>query len=355
MSNKKFSLCTCSFFVGVAVLMAYSFAGAEVNDKIQAVSTTLAKLEAESWALAQAMNESVQTEPARAANETSAPVQSDAAGYSKRLNEVIVETKGEEGVTVDSYFRYVPSTTYKAQPGKMSVMDSALEIDYDFKGPKGMPIELSMDSRYISLGEKEETEVTLPAKLTSMEYSVQGTLPFFNFENTYLRAKVGAAYYSDDWNHNLSTLRVPSQLFLINQFSDKLTLIAGVGALPGYEDFPVFPIAGFIYRPNDKLLVNIVPARPTIEYSLTDALTVFMEGDWSCREHTVDKDGYKSAVLAYNETHVGAGIRFAINDNIETSHSTGYMFNRYLKYRDSLGKVNLKNSLFTEIRVGMSI
>jgi hypothetical protein len=49
--------------------------------------------------------------------------------------------------------------------------------------------------------------------------------------------------------------------------------------------------------------------------------------------------------------HLGGGLKYSLNKFIDTSLSVGGMFNRTLKYRDSLGKVNIQNCLYTEFRV----
>jgi len=61
-------------------------------------------------------------------------------------------------------------------------------------------------------------------------------------------------------------------------------------------------------------------------------------------------------VLEYNEMHLGTGVKYQVNKYIQSSISAGYIFNRSIKYReDNLGKVSLKDGLYTELRVNISI
>jgi len=61
-------------------------------------------------------------------------------------------------------------------------------------------------------------------------------------------------------------------------------------------------------------------------------------------------------VLEYNEMHLGTGVKYQVNKNIQSSISGGFIFNRSIKYKDDdLGKVSLKNGLYTELRVNISI
>jgi hypothetical protein len=124
--------------------------------------------------------------------------------------------------------------------------------------------------------------------------------------------------------------------------------------MPGYEE-QLAPIAGVIYKPNDKLTFNLVPTRPTITYALNDKVTLFGEGGLSGGEFKITKDDLKGLTLAYNEIHMGGGIQYKINKFIQSSLSVGGMFDRSLKYRDSLGKVTIKDGLYTEFRVEINM
>jgi hypothetical protein len=186
-----------------------------------------------------------------------------------------------------------------------------------------------------------------------MGFGAQVTMPFLNLNNTYVRLKAEPTFNSDDWNVRSKSLHIASQAFLIYQPVEQWIFVLGIGVNPGYED-TFYPIGGFIYKPNDKLLFNIIPASPTVVYNLSDNLSVFLEGGLSGGEYKVYKDGYKSATLQYNEFHGGAGIKLKVNEYIEASLTGGRTFNRYLQYRDSLGKVGLKNDYYSEFRVEIS-
>lgn len=318
------------FVAIIMLLFSYSVLRAELEAKAKEAEKT------------QAMNEAL--------NKTEAQKQPN-QGFRQKLKEIITE---EEVVhEMDSYVRYMPSRSLKDQPGEVSIIDSESEYSYAFKAFGKLPIELSVNSEYVDIGASDAVPVSLPAHLTGVGFGAQATTPFF-FDKTYLRLKIMPSFYSQNWNFKSSSFRIPAQLFLIYQPNEKWTFIAGVAAYPGFET-PILPIGGFIYKANDKLTFNIIPARPTISYSINDRITVFAEGGFSGGEYRVTKDGYKGAVLSYNEIHCGGGVEFTLNKYIDLSISSGYMFNRYLKYRDSLGKVNLKNDLYSELRVEVGI
>lgn len=252
----------------------------------------------------------------------------------------------------DSYFRYVPSRAAESQSGKIEIMEADSEYSYEFKAFEKLPVKLSLDNKYIGI--ENTTPVELPAHLSGLTTDIETTFPFFSQTNTYIRVGVSPSFYDATWDFEASSFRIPSRAYLIYKPSETWTYIAGVAVYPDFEN-EVYPVLGFIYKPNDKLTFNIVPKRPNISYILNEKITLFAEGGNSFGEYEVDKDNLKNVVLRYKEMHLGAGLKYKFNKATQASLSAGGMFNRSLKYRDSLGKVNLKDSCYAEFRLEVRI
>lgn len=274
------------------------------------------------------------------------------AGLRQKLGTMVTEE--EFTYEMDSYVRYMPARSLKAQPGEISIIDSESEYSHSFKLFDKLPIELSAVSRYISIDSKKNLPLFLPNKLTGVSFGGQVTLPFFTLDNTYLRFKVMPSFFSDNWDFKGESFRIPSYALAIYMPNDQWIFALGVAVYPRFEN-QVFPIGGVTYKPNDKLIFELMPPRPNITYALNDYISVFTEGGFSYDEFRVGKDGYRNAILSYNEAHVGGGLKFTANKNIEAYLSTGYMFDRRLQYRDSLGKASIKSDIYTELRVEMKI
>lgn len=272
--------------------------------------------------------------------------------YRQKLGQVIEVKKEELPCELDSYVRYMPSQQARAQSGKVAVTDSASEFSYDVKIFGKLPVELAVGSRYIGIN--NTTDIKFPARLTQLSVGAETVLPFF-FNKTYFVLGFAPSFYSDNWNLNSSSFRIPQRYFLIYQPDQKWTFICGVGVYPDFKDV-VIPILGFIYKPDSRLTFNIVPNKPEITYDLSDKLTLFFEGEISEDEFEVDKDNLKNVVLEYNEMHLGAGVKYRVNKYIQSSISAGCVFNRSIKYRhEELGKAGIKNGLYTELRLDISI
>ena len=256
------------------------------------------------------------------------------------------------GQEVEAYFRFMPSSEAKAQPGKLEIIDAGSKYSYELKAFEKVPVKLSLDTRYIGI--ENTTAVELPAHLVGLATDIETTLPFFNIDKTYLRLGVSPSFYSDDWDFSSSSFRIPQRCLLIYIPNERWTFLAGLGVYPDYE-FTVLPLFGFIYKPNSKLTFHMAPDKPNISYILNERVTLFAEATGSYNEFEVDKDNLKNVGLHYIELHTAAGLNYKINKFIRCSIQAGASFARSLKYRDSLGKVNLENGLFSELRVEIKI
>lgn len=273
--------------------------------------------------------------------------------YRGEVEELITEAPEEEAApfNMDSLVRYIPSRGVSAMPGTITVSVAESEANYQFKVFGRLPVELSLYTEYTAI--KNTTQVELPAYLTGLSAGIETTLPFFRFDRTYLRLKASPSYYGDDWSLRSSAFRIPAQTFLIYQMDDKWTFVAGVAVYPDYEN-TVWPILGVIYKPNERLSFNFVPERPNINYKVNEQLSLFAElGVITTSEYEVTKDDLKNVVLRYNESRAGAGAKYKFNKYVESSLSVGGVFNRSLKYRDSYGKVVIKDGFYSEFRVNV--
>lgn len=251
---------------------------------------------------------------------------------------------------MEASVRYESRSGVRAQQGSIEIIKSDYLYKYDFKAFDKLPVELSLYNRYTGI-DNTVSNIRLPAHLIELSTGIETTLPFFKFNNTYFRVSVEPSFYSDTWDFPASSFRIPSYYYVIYRPNPKWTFLYGVYVLPDTQD-PVLPVLGFIYKPNDRLTFYIAPRRPNIEYALSDKISIFGEGSFAVNnEYEVKFDDTRTAVLGYYETYVGAGIKYKPNRFIQTSLSVGGNFRRRLKYQDSLGKVNIKDGLYTEFRI----
>lgn len=276
--------------------------------------------------------------------------------FRQRLGSLVTseEEKEEQFPSeAQSFIRYIPTRSVNAMSGSVGIIESEAEYNYEFKAFGKIPIQFGIGTEYIGI-QNSLTEVELPANLTGLSTGVRVILPFLKFSNTYLATELRPSFYSTDWIFRTSSFRMPIHSFAIYKPSDKFMCILGIGIYPDYED-NVVPIAGFVYKPNERLSFNIMPTRPTITYALNDKIDLFAALDMVGSEFEVIRDKRKKVILKYDETCLGGGAIYKLNRFIQASVSTGGVLGRRLEYRDSVGKVAIKNNFYTEFRLEMAM
>ena len=273
--------------------------------------------------------------------------------YRQELRKPIVEKEEYSPQELDSFVRYVGPRGTSSQSGKVGVVDSAAEYSYEIKAFGKIPVQFAVASRYVGID--NSTAVKLPAHLTSAGFGIETTLPFFSFDKTYFTIGLAPSFFSDNWDFRTQSFELMQRYFLIYQPNEKWVFVCGANYYPHFRP-QVSPILGFIYKPNNRLTFSILPESPEISYLLNDKLTVFIQGDSTNNEYRVTKDNVKDVVLNYNETHLGAGLRYKWNKHVTGSLAVGGVLNRSIEYRqDSLGKVVIDDGFYTEFRLVMAM
>jgi hypothetical protein len=261
---------------------------------------------------------------------------------------------------IDSYLRYIPSRSSATQSGKIRITQSGIEYSYDFKAFGELPVELSLNPEYININ--NSTPVKLPTFLTKLSAGFNATAPLFDIKGTYFYMELNPSFYGDNWDFGPSNFYFESRYTIIYQPNERLSLVAGLDVNPVhrypflsvFNTYPVSPVLGFIYKPNDKLMFNILPDTPNISYTLTDRVTLFIQENDSLERYYVTKDNAETK-LNYSQLYLSAGLKFKINKFIETSLAMGNSFRQILKYTDTAGKVTTRNGLFAEFRIEVKI
>jgi len=305
---------------------------------------TASKAEALNQALAQAETKTKSENEAQ-----KLPIDDDDSFRQKLGSRITTEKEDEFPSELDTLIRFMPSRGAKSQSGSVGLVISEAEYNYQLKTLSNCPVQLGVGTQYIGIN--NSTSVALPAHLTTVSFGGNVTFPFFNLDKTYFRIEAAPTFYSDNWNINSKTFRIPINTFAIYQPNDMWTFILGMHFFPsGVLNSKISPIAGLIYKPNDNLIFNLVPPKPNILYMVNKKFGVFGEFGMTDEQFLVTKDGQKNLVLLYNENRLGTGVLYKFNKFMESTFSVGAVFNGYMKYKESLGKVVLKNGVYTEFR-----
>jgi hypothetical protein len=256
-----------------------------------------------------------------------------------------------EGALFETVARYMPDTDAEGLGGSVGITEAQAEYRYTAKVGGVLPVTYGIANSYVSI--ENSSPVELPSRLVALKTDIETTFPFLSLPDTYLRVGVGPSFFGDSWSFSTSDFRLLSRAVLIHKPNEAWVFVAGLAFYPDYET-EVFPVFGFIYTPSDKLSVNITPRAPKVSYVVDDQTTIFLEAGSSGAEYEVRKGDLKSAVLKYTNVRVGTGVTYRLSQTLCASFSCGGVFNRTFKYRDSLGKVNLKDGAYIEARLSAS-
>jgi hypothetical protein len=262
-----------------------------------------------------------------------------------------LELEDELPGNLETSLKFMPSCGVNSQSGKVELIEESTDFSYDFKIADKLPVTFLFNQSYIKIN--KTVSLPLPSYLTGLGMGFETTLPFF-YDNTYLRIGVIPSFYSDGWHFNSSIFRMTGRIFLIYKPDKKWVYILGAGVWPSHNVRPM-PIVGFIYRPDEKWTFSIIPDNPNISYMINDKITAFVEGFGSNDEYEVTRDNQKDVVLEYREIHAGTGLCYKFNKFIQCTFSVGGMFDRSLKYKDDQGKVSIKDGIYTDFRIEISI
>ena len=246
--------------------------------------------------------------------------------------------------------RYVTESDVNASSGKLQVNESDFNFTFEDKISGQLPLTLSFAYRHVDID--ESVAVELPAHLEGRRLGV-GTkfpVPFVDAENYYLGIDVFPSMYTDDWKWENSAFRMPFRTYLIYKESDDFILVAGVSVRIDYDE-TILPVIGFKYVASDQLTFNFISDHPHVAYKIDDRLTALWEVDFIRDEYEVTRGSDKNVILKYRSFSTGAGLKYAIDDQMEISGTVGGVFGRRVEYEDDRGKVEPDAGLYTQIKV----
>ncbi len=244
---------------------------------------------------------------------------------------------------------WTPYSSVDSQPGKVSITEYDTEVSYDLKLFGALSVTLSSELHVIDI--QKTVELDLPSRLIGFSNSIETTLPCFDLDRTYVNFGLSPSFYADDWNFTGHSFRMPLWAVVEYLPSDKWVFLAGISVTP-YFDLWALPVAGFIYKPNDRLTFNIVPIKPNIIYKINDRVSVFAEGGYAIdSEFTVTRNNSTNVILTYNYLYSGGGIKYRFGKSLDCSLSAGGIFDRSLEYRDGAGKADIDKGLYVQFAV----
>ena len=115
---------------------------------------------------------------------------------------------------------------------------------------------------------------------------------------------------------------------------DRFYVFVGATAAFLRGNFPVLPIAGFIWKPNDQWNVFGMLPEPRVTYSPTQGIDLWIGGQLAGGSFRTDRDEsiqprrLSGAQVDYSEYRAGLGLEVHCRDSVSLIASGGYAFQR---------------------------
>ncbi|MBA2432016.1 MAG: hypothetical protein H0V56_07855 [Chthoniobacterales bacterium] len=251
----------------------------------------------------------------------------------------LVDPRRDAGPTPLDLFRVESSYVFSSQLengtgyGKQDALQSSIEYSHRFllTGRIYLRAGVSYDRfDFGSTGAPVPDHLHSLAGVVALEYVVGKDVGAF--------LQVRPGYYAEG-SFGSSSFDVPitlGRIFVLQQ--DQLFLFVGATAAFLRADYPVLPLAGLVWRPNEQWSVFAVVPEPRITYSPSRNLDLWVGGQLVGGSFRTDHDpniqprSLSGAVVTYSEYRAGLGVEFRWTDTVGLNIGGGYALQRRFNF-----------------------
>lgn len=226
--------------------------------------------------------------------------------------------------------------------------------DYRFRLLRNIRIEdkltLSLGGGYGYKLVDADAGAGLPRDLHALVFEAGANYRFNDRSFASLRVLPG--FYSDFKNIGSDDLRMPLLALGGYTFDNGISLVGGFLYRFGYHAAELIPALGISYQPNEEWKLDLVMPRPTITYSPSRQLQLFVGGDFSSDEYELANRSLGYKVIRYSDLKAQGGVSYVPNRDIKLTAAAGYAFERRFAFYDPrLSDMRLDDAPFFRLSV----
>ena len=252
----------------------------------------------------------------------------------------------EKPFDIYTYTRWLPASAVSALPGKVSIIEAGGEAKYEFKILDKIPFDISAAFDYINICKTIPRPI--PATLVNPGINLEVKLPLFNIKNTYFGANINPSFSCDMNCFGAKSFLIPARFVIIYVPNSQLTFICGPEFFTDFDNDTQL-IGGIIYKPTDRITVNLTTDYPHMLYKINDKLDLLAEGQWVLfNQYKVSTGNDDNVLLSYREAWVGGGFRFRPAKFMNISLSAGGVFNRQLRFHHAGEKIDIDKGFYLQ-------
>ena len=150
--------------------------------------------------------------------------------------------------------------------------------------------------------------------------------------------QVRPGFYTQN-DFGISSFDIPitlGRIFVLKQ--DQLYVFAGVNAAFLRGGYPVIPLVGVIWIPNDQWRVSAVLPEPRLIYSPTKNLDFYLGGEFAGGSFRTDTNDnitphkLSGAQVDFTDYRAGLGLTYTVNSSFSVDAGAGYSIQRHFAF-----------------------
>jgi hypothetical protein len=171
-----------------------------------------------------------------------------------------------------------------------------------------------------------------PSALTSL--AAEFAISYWDGDEFFPILKVEPGlYYTRDYITK-NSFDIPIRLALGLKVQKDVHLVLGFSA-DRFQQIPIFPVAGFNWKINDKLNFRAVFPEPRFSYTPNDSVEFFLDGQYAggtYRNGPTNDSRTSNALLQYTEIRMGTGLSYTARKGVTFDATAGWTFERDFNY-----------------------
>lgn len=147
--------------------------------------------------------------------------------------------------------------------------------------------------------------------------------------------KIGVGIFSDFEGSARKGVRFPGHVVGYYQWQPWFLTVLGVEFLDR-DDVSLLPVAGFIWRPRNNVVMQCVFPKPQLQVKVRDDAFIFLAGELGGGTWAIERVDDTDDVVTYSDLRLLYGIA-RLDEDSASSIEVGWAFSRSLEYRSGLG------------------
>lgn len=182
--------------------------------------------------------------------------------------------------------------------------------------------------------------VPLPNTVNALTLNFQNDWKFADKWN--LRLDVRPGLFSDLEDINGDDFNAPLLIGISYRQSETLTWVAAM-SIDAQRDIPIIGGLGVRWQFAEDWTLSLLLPKPTIDYQLNDATTLYVGGELMGGAYRVAEDfgnrtgnpALNNEVVSYREIRAGAGVRARLGQNFTATLEGGWVIDRRFTFEDA--------------------